>query len=188
MTGNSTQTLQPEIAPSQRTPARFNRRRFLTGAGLTLAGLTVYSTEIARHQLTLEHRDIHIARLPDAFHGFRIAQLSDIHFEEFTEPTFLKYAVHRVNQLRPDLVLLTGDFISAGPRPYTFSYEAAVRCAEILRHLQCPLRFAILGNHDVQVGADHVLAALSSHGITPLVDQYLPIERDGQRLWLSGLH
>jgi uncharacterized protein len=194
MTGEPTQLLPPETAPAQpetapaRAAAGLSRRRFLTGAGLSLAGLTVYGTEIARHELITEHREIRIARLPDAFHGFRIAQLSDIHFEEFTEPTFLRYAVHRVNELKPDLVLLTGDYISAGPRPWQFAFEAAVRCAEILRHLQCPLRFAILGNHDVQVSSERVLEALSSNGITPLVDQYLPIERDGQRLWLSGLH
>ncbi|HEX4651817.1 MAG TPA: metallophosphoesterase, partial [Granulicella sp.] len=170
MTGDTTQTLPPDTGPCPQTPAqaptRFNRRRFLTGAGLTLAGLTVYSTEIARHELITEHRAIRTARLPDAFHGFRIAQLSDIHFEEFTEPTFLKYAVHRVNQLRPDLVLLTGDFVSAGPRPYTFAFEAAQRCAAILRNLQCPLRYAILGNHDAQIGAEHVLTPLISNGIT----------------------
>jgi uncharacterized protein len=189
MTGEPTQLLppEPEIAPL-RAATGFSRRRFLAGAGLSLAGLTVYGTEIARHELITEHRAIRIAQLPEAFHGFRIAQLSDIHFEEFTEPTFLRYAVHRVNQLQPDLVLLTGDFISAGPRKWQFAFEAADRCAEILRHLQCPLRFAILGNHDVQVSSDHVLAALSTNGITPLVDQYLPIEREGQRLWLSGLH
>jgi uncharacterized protein len=187
MTGDATQTVPPETASSPGNTARFNRRRFLTGAGLTLAGLTVYSTEISRHELTLEHRDIHIARLPDAFHSFRIAQLSDIHFEEFTEPTFLQYAVHRINELKPDLVLLTGDYISAGPRHWTYAFGAAIRCAEILRNLQCPLRYAILGNHDAEVGAERVLDALTTHGITPLVDQYLPIERDGQRLWLSGL-
>ena len=188
MTGSAPPTLQPELSPTQGATARFNRRRFLTGAGLTLGGLTVYSTEIARHELITEHRDIRIARLPDAFHGYRIAQISDIHFEEFTEPAFLKYAVHRVNQLQPDLVLLTGDFISAGPRHFAFAFQAAIRCAEILRNLQCPLRYAVLGNHDIQVGAEHVLDPLTANGITPLVDQYLPIERDGQRLWLSGLH
>lgn len=187
MTGDAIQTLQPETASSPGKHARFNRRRFLKGAGLTLAGLFVYATEISRHELITEHRTIHIARLPDAFHGFRIAQLSDIHFEEFTEPTFLKYAVHRINQLKPDLVLLTGDYISAGPRHWAFAFEAAVRCAAILRNLQCPLRYAILGNHDAQVSSERVLAALSSNGITPLVNQFLPIERDGQRLWLSGL-
>jgi uncharacterized protein len=188
MTGDTTQLLQPETIPSSRATGGFSRRRFLTGAGLTLAGLTVYSTEIARHNLVLEHRDLHIARLPDAFHGFRIAQLSDIHLEEFTEDIFLEYAVHRINQLKPDLVVLTGDYISEGPRPYSFAFQAAARCGAILGKLQCPLRYAILGNHDVTVSSERVIEALSSNGITPLVDQYVPIERDGQRLWLSGLH
>ena len=138
--------------------------------------------------IVLEHRDLHIARLPDAFHGFRIAQLSDIHLEEFTEDIFLEYAVHRINQLKPDLVVLTGDYISEGPRPYSFAFQAAARCGAILGKLQCPLRYAILGNHDVTVSSERVIEALSSNGITPLVDQYVPIERDGQRLWLSGLH
>src|SRR6202043_3384424 len=114
-------------------------------------GLTVYAAEISRHELDLVHRDIHIARLPEAFHGFRIAQLSDIHLEEFTEDAFLKYAVHRINVLQPDMVVLTGDYVSAGPRPYSFAFQAAARCGEILRNLQCPLRYAILGNHDVNV-------------------------------------
>jgi uncharacterized protein len=187
MTGDSTQLLQPETAPSRRATASFTRRRFLTGTGLALAGLTVYAAEIARHELDLVHRDIHIARLPDAFHGFRIAQLSDIHLEEFTEDAFLKYAIHRINALQPDMVVLTGDYFSAGPRPYKFAFQAAARCGELLRNLQCPLRYAILGNHDVNVSSQVVLEALSGNGITTLVDQLVPIERHGQRLWLSGL-
>ena len=172
---------------SSRTPHRFDRRKFLLGAGLAAAGMTIYPLEIARHELDLVRKDIRIRRLPEAFHGFRVVQLSDIHLEEFTEDFFLKYAVSRINHLRPDMVLLTGDFVSDGPRNQRIARNAAYRCGEILSTLECPLRFASLGNHDVNVGAAVVLEALSTNGITTLVDQVVPIERDGQRIWLSGL-
>ena len=45
----------------------------------------------------------------------RIVQISDFHFEEYTEAFFLKEIVRRVNALTPDVVVLTGDFVSKGP-------------------------------------------------------------------------
>jgi predicted MPP superfamily phosphohydrolase len=163
------------------------RRRLLTGTGLTLAGLFLYASEISRHELETVSTTLRIRNLPEAFHGFRIAQLSDIHLAEFTEEAFLTYAVHRINILKPDMVLLTGDYVSDGPRPIRYAINAAGRCGEILRRIESPLRYATLGNHDVNVGSSEVLEALRTHDIQTLVNQYVPIERDGQRLWLSGL-
>src|SRR3954451_18352630 len=90
------------------------RRKFIRGSGVTAAGLALYSGEIARHEIEIVNTTIHIANLPEAFHGFRIVQLSDIHLDEFTEPLFLERVVGRVNKLAPDLVLVTGDFITRG--------------------------------------------------------------------------
>jgi len=167
--------------------ARLSRRRFLTGAGLTLAGFGVYASEISRHELEIVPRDIHIQRLPQPFHNFRIAQLSDIHLEEYTEETFLRYAVHRINDLKPDMVLLTGDYVSDGPRSPSYALKAALRCGAILRELACPLRYAVLGNHDFNVDPPFVTAALVSNGIPVLSNQFVAVKRGGAHLWLSGL-
>jgi predicted MPP superfamily phosphohydrolase len=61
------------------------------------------------------------------------------------------------------------------------------RCADILRDLACPQRFAVLGNHDDVLGAPTIRPILASISVPLLVNQHIPIERGGQRLWLGGL-
>jgi uncharacterized protein len=167
-------------------PSHLTRRKFLIGSGVAAAGFALYSGEFARHNLDTVHQTIAIKNLPDPFHGYRIVQLSDIHLDEFTEPFFLEHVVHKVNELAPDLVLLTGDFVTRGSLTFIASTHAAHRCAEILNTLTSPLRYAILGNHDVSVSAPLVIHALTSNGTPVLVNQYVAIERNGERLWLCG--
>jgi predicted MPP superfamily phosphohydrolase len=162
------------------------RRKFILGSGVTAAGLALYSGEIARHELDVVNTTIRIANLPQPFHGFRIVQLSDIHLDEFTEPIFLEHIVHRINTLSPDLVLVTGDFITRGSLTFIASRHAAYRCAEILATLKAPETYTILGNHDVAVSAPLVIGALRSAKVPILVNQNLPIERGGSRIWLCG--
>lgn len=152
------------------------------------AGMALYAGEIARHELEVVEISIPIRNLPSAFHGFRMVQISDMHLEEFTEPIFLEHVVHRINELSPDLVLLTGDFVTHGALTYVAGAPAAKRCAEILSKITCPLRYGCLGNHDVAAGAFPVIKALEAHGIPVLVNQYVSIERNGDHLWLCGLN
>ena len=168
-------------------PQQITRRKFLIAGGAAAAGLALYSGEIARHEIDIVPRTFNIHNLPTPFHGFRIAQLSDIHLDEFTEPFFLERIVQKVNALAPDLVLLTGDFITHGALTFVAGGHAIHRCAEILTTLTAPHRYAILGNHDVAFNAKAVTRALSTFGTPVLINQYVPIERNGARLWLSGL-
>ncbi|MDP9039558.1 MAG: metallophosphoesterase [Acidobacteriota bacterium] len=182
----------PAIAfdPRETKPiAKLSRRMFLLGSGAAAGavGFALYSSEIARHEISVVDQAVAIRRLPPAFHGFRIVQISDIHFDEYTEPSFVRGIVERVNQLAPDLLLLTGDFVSYGPLPLSFGVAAAPRCAEVLRGLACPQRFAVMGNHDTAVGVPIVIDALSQVQIPTLLNNYVPIERHGQRLWLCGV-
>jgi uncharacterized protein len=169
-------------------PPRLSRRHFLIGSGAAAAGLALYSGEISRHEIDLVPRTIAISNLPSAFKGFRIVQISDIHLDEFTEPTFLERVVNHVNALSPDMVLLTGDFVTHGSLTFLASRHAAHRCAEILSTITCPLRYACLGNHDVAVSAPLVIGSLTANGIPVLVDQHVPIERNGSRFWLCGVN
>src|SRR6202789_3639235 len=168
-------------------PSRFTRRNFLIGAGTIAAGMTIYSGEIARHEIEIVNRTIPIANLPSPFHGYRIVQLSDIHLDEYTEPYFFEHIVSKVNALTPDMVLLTGDFITHGSLTFIAGRHAAHRCADIAATLTAPLRYAILGNHDVAVNAHMVIQALTSRGTPVLVNQHVAIEKNGSRLWLCGL-
>ena len=165
---------------------RISRRNFLLGSGITAAGMALYSGEIARHEIDIIQRPIAIRNLPAPFHGYRIVQISDIHLDEFTEPAFLQRVVKHVNALAPDLVLLTGDFVTLGAFTFVDVNHALHRCAEILTTLTCPLRYGVLGNHDVGVGSPQVIHALQSKGIPVLVNQHVPVERNGSRLWICG--
>ncbi len=167
--------------------SRFTRRNFLIGTGVTAAGLALYSGEFARHEIDIVNRPISITNLPTSFHGYRVVQLSDIHLDEYTEPFFLERIVHKVNTVAPDLVLVTGDFITHGSLTFIAGGHAIHRCAEILATLTAPLRYGCLGNHDVAFDPATVIHALTAHGTPILVNQYLPIERKGDRIWLCAV-
>ena len=163
------------------------RRRFLIASAWAGAGLALYAGEIERHWIEISRRDVFLPGLPAAFDGFRVAQLSDIHLDQFTEPFLLRDAVNHINRLNPDAVFLTGDYVTHELLPKRFSIGPAWQCARLLNNLQCPNRYAVLGNHDVMIGRKHVVAALSANGITVLDNAYLHIERAGGRFWLAGL-
>ena len=119
-------------APRSSATGVLSRRNFLLLGASSVAGLALYSSEIERHEIEVVPRTIALAGLAEAFVGFRIVQLSDIHLKEFTESAFLREVVRKINSLHPDLVVLTGDFISNGPFPEHLSVGWAYRCAEIL--------------------------------------------------------
>jgi predicted MPP superfamily phosphohydrolase len=152
-----------------------------------LSSVALYAGEISRHELSVEQHTIRLSRLPDAFHGMRIVQISDFHYEEYTEAYFIRDVVRRVNRLRPDMVVFTGDFVSDGPMPHAYARSHAPACAEILSGIECPLRYAVLGNHDELVGAEAVLRSLEESGIPVLRNRFEPIERGNERIWLAGL-
>ena len=173
--------------PSQSDKFRLSRRTFLSLSAAGLGGLALYAGEISRHELSIEEHTISLPRLPDAFRGMRIVQISDFHYAEFTEPFFLREVVQHVNRLRPDMVVLTGDFVSYGPMPMSFSRRHAPECAAILGGIECPLRYAILGNHDCLIDPKYVVGPVEDHGIPMLINQSVALEREGKRIWLAGL-
>ncbi len=173
------------VAELEKT-ASLTRRGFLGLAAASVAGLAFYAGEIGRHEIEIIDRTLLIARLPGAFAGMKVVQISDFHFEEYTEASFLEAIVRKVNALGPDLVVLTGDFVSSNPLPRHFSVRLGYHCAELLGQITCPLRYAILGNHDALVGSRAITDALRVQGIRVLANSSLAIERAGQRLWLAG--
>ena len=174
-------------SPDSPSRPHLGRRRFLKAGILGAAGLALYSSGIERHWIEVVEREIHLAGLPASFNGLRIAQLSDIHMDEYTEPIFLRHVIHRINEMQPDVVLLTGDYISWGLATSEFAIGAAWQCANILTGLACRQVYAVLGNHDVGVDPKQVTAALSANGITVLTNACVPLQRGGGRIWLAGL-
>ena len=166
---------------------RFSRRHFLQLSALGAGGLLAYSGEYERHHLEITRHTVELARLSPALDGLRIAQLSDFHYEQWTEPYFIREVVEQVNRLAPDLVPLVGDYVSEGPLPPARGAQMSYPCAEILSGIQCPQRWCVLGNHDAKVGPVIVTDALESHGLPVLANNYVPFERNGARLWIAGV-
>lgn len=188
MTSNSIETLDSlSSTPAKASIQPISRRRFLTTALSSCGGLALYSGEIERHWVEITSRDIWLRSLPAAFEGMKIVQLSDIHLDEFTEPFLLRHSIEQINRIAPDVVLLTGDFVTYELTPRRLSLRSAWQCAEMLSQLKCPQRYAILGNHDVWLSSDEVTRALVAHGIPVLTNAYAPLERNGGRIWLAGV-
>lgn len=171
----------------QRARSVLTRRRFLAGSAFAAAATAAYAAGIERHILTTVRKTVSIRNLPEAFHGFRIAQLSDFHFKNYDEPFFVKHAVDTVNEIAPDMVALTGDFITA-------HFEAGLRrnmleanaCAEILREIKCPLRVCTLGNHDA-ASKSVVVDALRANNLLLLENRHMALDVRGDRMWVAGL-
>lgn len=173
------------LDPFMRRPV--SRRHFLSAGIYGAAGLALYSAEIARHWIEVTEHKVALAGLPQVFEGMRIVQVSDIHMDQYTEPFFLRHVVNRVNSIKPDIVLLTGDYVTLGLGSRRFAIGAAWQCANLLSKLECRKLYAVLGNHDLGVGPIEVTEALTANGITLLRNAYMPIELPGGRIWLAGL-
>jgi predicted MPP superfamily phosphohydrolase len=174
------------------TPLRSKRRsRAVTYGGGTadtpLRALALNLTHVARaaltepYMLTIEHERIGLRRLPQAFESFRIVQLSDIHHGPFSDKTQIERAVETANRLKPDIIALTGDYISK-ERHY------AASCAEMLGKLEARYGvFAVLGNHDHWTDAALITDLFRAEGITVLINEGMRFELNGSAFWLAGV-
>ena len=92
---------------------RLNRRGFLTLAGAGVAGATgLYTWRIEPHQLEIVRRALPIRALPPALAGRTLVQISDIHVGLRVADDYVLTTFRRVAELRPDIVVMTGDFVS----------------------------------------------------------------------------
>jgi uncharacterized protein len=171
------------------------RRQFLYTGAVAIAGAATLGMDayLESYRLQLKRIEIPLRRLPREFDGFTIAQLSDFHYEEKFSAVPIRRSVNLVNNLHPDLVVFTGDFVTVplvkfGSRAARQAANTAFPCAEILRHIQARHgSFAVLGNHDASSNPALVTDALRSHGIPVLKNSCVPIERGSVRLWLAGI-
>jgi len=171
------------------------RRQFLYSGAAAVAGAAAFGTEgyFESFRLQLKRIDIPLRRLPHQFDGFTIVQLSDFHYEEEFSSVPIRHSVDLVNTLHPDLVVLTGDFVTAPlVRLGSLAARAAARtafpCAEILGRIHARMgSFAALGNHDAYSNPALVTEALRANRIPVLKNKSVPIEQGGARFWLTGI-
>jgi uncharacterized protein len=125
--------------------------------------------------------DIFLDRLPVAYDDLRIGHLTDIHHSLYTPIEDVERAVHLTNQLQPDLVALTGDYV-------TLSTSFIWPMARALGKLRARLGvFAVLGNHDFSADAPEITRALRSQRIRVLRNSRIALRRRLSTLWIAGV-
>ena len=173
---------------------KLTRRRFLYTGAAAIAGLSAFGADgfVQSNHPRVVRIEIPLARLPQTFDGFTIAQLSDFHYEEHFSVVPIRKAVEIVNGLRPDLIVLTGDFVTVPvikvPSTLRRAANTAGPCAEVLHNLHARMgKLAVLGNHDDEAGSAHIAGLLAEHQIPLLRNRSIALERGSSRLWLAGV-
>ncbi len=162
------------------------RRQFLeqTALAVTAAPFVAgaYGLFYGRLNLEVTHQRIKLPRLPSAFEGFRLVQLSDIHIGPFMTSGEVRKYVAIANAQKADFVALTGDFITWDPS----TQQAAVRA---LAGLKAPFGVVgCLGNHELWTGTEDSITRLFSEvGVLILRHTRAPIRLHGETLNVLGV-
>ncbi|WLI90947.1 metallophosphoesterase [Massilia sp. R2A-15] len=161
------------------TPALARASAF--GVPLLALAVTLVGFVNARRLAKVVEVDVPIAGLPDALHGYTIAQISDIHVGPTIRRGYLNAIVTRVNGLQPDAIAITGDLVDGSvPR-------LALHTAPLERLSARDGAFFVTGNHEYYSGADAWIAELRRLGITVLINQHVVRERDGHAVMIAGV-
>lgn len=154
------------------------------GIGGSVSGLTAlgWSTKVEPEWLEISNTSLPIARLDRAFNGLRIAQLSDIHMDPWMTRQRLEQVVQLVNAQQPDIVCITGDFVT-----YDLEYYAP-HLVETLGKLQAKVaKCAVLGNHDHWTDPTVMRGVIHDSGLIDLNNEVHTIQRGNALLHLAGV-
>lgn len=155
--------------------------RALIGGTIMAAGGLFYAREVEPYWISVERLTLTLPQLAPPFDGYRIVQISDIHMDGWMSPEYLDRVVDLINEQEPDLVAITGDFVSSSARHIS-------DLPGPLERLRAPDGVvAVMGNHDHMNDADGVRRAISSAGVVDVSNAVHTIRRDGTALHLCGV-
>jgi uncharacterized protein len=170
--------MQPQFNPQFKT--RFKRWKFFCLGIMVFLGL-FYISVIEPNWIEVKQVSLNLPHLDRAFENYKIVQVTDVHADEWMNHDRLAQIVQRVNHQNPDLVALTGDYISRRAERYAPILEE-------LNQLQAPDgAFAVLGNHDQWTNPQLVRQILQRSGVAVLRNQVQPIQRGDASLNIAGV-
>lgn len=133
------------------------------------------------NSLSVEKIEIRLARLPKKLEGFRLIHLSDIHHSPFTGLEHISRAIKVANGLKPDMFVLTGDYVS-------HEREYIEPVAEVLGKLESEFgTHACLGNHDHWTDPELVVKSFRAAKISVLINEGIRFKARGAAFWLAGV-
>lgn len=166
-----------------------SRRTFLRRGGSAVLGATTlgagsyaYAHDVEPHWIDIARVSLPLPRLAAAFHGYRLVQMSDIHMDDTMTPARLAAIVALVNAQQPDLVAITGDFVTAD------AASDPVALAAVLRELRPrDATAAVMGNHDHWWDPVAIRGVMRDGGIIDVDNAVHTLRRGAARLHIAGV-
>lgn len=139
-----------------------------------IAGVILYSRYIATSKIEVREIKVINQNLPSDYHGFKIVQLSDIHYNTTIYKEELNKIVQKINKMKPDIVVLTGDLFDKNTE---YQENDFTDISEALMKIDASVgKYAITGNHDVKFTEWETV--IKNSGFTNLNDTYELIYKD----------
>lgn len=174
------------------------RRKFVSQIALALAAIPfaslIYGIFEGKYNFKVIKQQVYYPDLPDAFDGFKITQISDIHSGSFDNHEKIEYAIDLINQQETDLILFTGDIVNTHAsemHPWIDTFKR-IKKAEFGK-------YSVLGNHDYgeyvtwptnKAKAENFQAVKDLHQAIDfklLLNEHTFIEKDNQRIAIVGV-
>jgi predicted MPP superfamily phosphohydrolase len=173
------------LSDRERPAVDTGRRDFLRKS---VSGLTIISVSgpslgniSGDEEFEVVNKTVRMPGLPEKLRGFRIAMISDIHSGPYMDYRDIAPYVDRINRLRPDAIVLPGDFVQN-------RNEEIEPVCDIFRKFEAPYGvYGSTGNHDYFADADHIARELGNAGVTMLRNSHAKIDVKGEELALIGL-
>jgi predicted MPP superfamily phosphohydrolase len=150
-----------------------------SGAAL---GALVWANRVEPWRIQVEEVELKLSRLAPAFDGYRIAHISDFHLDTSMAVEVLQLAIARINTLKPDCVVLTGDYVSN-----KVLSPAQALVTELPKLQTRDGVFAVMGNHDYWHGPRKVKALLKQGRVRELENEVHRLRRGESTLALCGV-
>jgi len=171
--------LQKELGTGSLTRRAFLHTSILGVSGIALASCT--RGIMQRNDIEITERTFALPNLPTAFEGKTITFLSDVHAGPFMDVDEMKHIVRIVNDLKSDIIVMPGDFVTSDPNeiePF----------AEAMSGLKAPFGvYACTGNHDYYAGVDLVSQGVEDIGFKLLRNENAALTINGQSLYFIGV-
>jgi predicted MPP superfamily phosphohydrolase len=175
-----------------------SRRKFVSQIGVGLAAVPflslIYGIFEGRYNYKVIKQRIFFPDLPDAFDGFKITQISDVHSGSFDNPEKIQYAIDLINQQQADMILFTGDIVNTAAKemiPWIGMFNK-------IKNYEFG-KFSVLGNHDYgeyvtwpteaakEENFQDIKNLYGQIGFKLLLNEHTFIEKEGSKIALVGV-
>jgi uncharacterized protein len=155
--------------------------KLLLGGMLAVCLAIGYVTLVEPNWWAVTPVPVVIPNLPLAFNGYRIVQITDVHADQWMTPDRLSHVVALINRQQPDLVALTGDYVTKEPQTY------APYLAKLQALTPRDRTVAVLGNHDEWTDPQLIRQILQDADVTVLENQVYTVRRGRETLAIGGV-